>query len=76
MAEYSIANHIVNKAAFAWWVPTLLRKGDRVLAKVKSKYWQQTHKYGIRIPKSVKEALAIVIKPRETHYGGTPSERK
>jgi hypothetical protein len=24
-----------------------------------SKYWQRTHKYGIQIPKSVKEALAI-----------------
>jgi hypothetical protein len=26
---------------------------------VKSKYWQRTHQFGIRIPKSVKEALAI-----------------
>ncbi len=26
---------------------------------MKSKYWQRTHKYGIRIPKTVQEALAI-----------------
>ena len=26
---------------------------------MKTKYWQRTHKFGIRIPKSVKEALAI-----------------
>jgi hypothetical protein len=26
---------------------------------VKSKYWQKTHKYGVRIPKSIKEALKI-----------------
>jgi hypothetical protein len=59
VAEYSIANRIDDEAAFAWWVPTLLKKRDRVLAKVKSKYWQRTHKYGIRIPKSVEEAFAI-----------------
>ena len=26
---------------------------------MKSKYWERTHKYGIRIPKSVKEAYTI-----------------
>ena len=30
-----------------------------MIAKLKSKYWQRTHKYGIKIPKSVKEALKI-----------------
>ena len=29
------------------------------MAKIKSKYWLRTHKYGIRIPKTVKEALQI-----------------
>ena len=27
--------------------------------KIKSKYWQRTHKFGIKIPKSVPEALNI-----------------
>jgi hypothetical protein len=31
----------------------------RVLSKLKSKYWQRKHKFGIRIPKTVKEAIAI-----------------
>ena len=44
---------------FICGAPTLLKKRDRVLAKVKSKYWQRTHKYGIWIPKSVEEASAI-----------------
>ena len=26
-----------------------------MISKLKSKYWQRTHKYGIKIPKSVKE---------------------
>ncbi|KAI2513146.1 Reverse transcriptase (RNA-dependent DNA polymerase) [Fragilaria crotonensis] len=45
--------------AFAWWVHDVIKKRDRIIAKVKSKHWQQTHKYGIRIPKTVQEALAI-----------------
>jgi hypothetical protein len=36
-----------------------MRKREQILAKVKSKYWQRTHKFGLRIPKSVDEALAI-----------------
>jgi hypothetical protein len=59
VAEYAIANRIDDEPAFAWWVPDVIKKRDRIIAKVKSKYWQRTHKYGIRIPKTVQEALAI-----------------
>ena len=34
-------------------------KKARIIDKVKSKYWERTHKYGIRVPKTVKEALEI-----------------
>ena len=34
------------------------RKGIKYL-KSKVKYWTCTHKYGVRIPKSVKEAIEI-----------------
>ena len=30
-----------------------------ILSKVKSKYWQRTHKCGIRVPKNVDEAYEI-----------------
>ena len=30
-----------------------------IIAKVKAKYWRMTHKFWIRVPKSVDEALAI-----------------
>ena len=52
-----MANRIDDKAAFAWWVQDVLKKRDRIIAKVKSKYWQRTHKFGIKIPKTVQEAL-------------------
>jgi Reverse transcriptase (RNA-dependent DNA polymerase) len=59
VAEYAVANRIDDEPAFAWWVHDVIKKRDRIIAKVKSKYWQQTHEYGIKIPKSVQEAIAI-----------------
>ena len=56
VAEYSIQHKISNEPAFAWWVPLVFKKRNRIIAKVKSKYWQRTHKFGIRIPKNVAEA--------------------
>ena len=37
----------------------MLRKRNRIVAKVKSKYWRTTHKFGIRLPKSVDDAFRI-----------------
>jgi hypothetical protein len=58
IAEYAVANKIANEPAFNWWVHTVLRKRNRIVAKVK-RYWRTTHKFGIRVPKTVEEALAI-----------------
>ena len=59
LAEYATNNRIHNEPAFAWWVPYVKRKRAAMISKLKSKYWQRTHKYGIRIPKSVDEARRI-----------------
>ena len=59
LAEYSLQHRISEEPAFAWWVPHVLKKRNRIISKVKSKYWVRTHKYGIRIPKSVKEAQQL-----------------
>ena len=42
--EYAVANLIHDEPAFAWWVKDVLRKRDRILAKVKSRYWSRTQK--------------------------------
>ena len=57
VAEYALANKIMEEPAFAWWVRHVLKKRNRIIRKVKSRYWVRTHKYGILIPKSVEEAL-------------------
>ena len=59
LAEYAQKNDFQDEPAFAWWGAYVERKRDSILSKVKSKYWQRTHKYGICIPKSVEEAYHI-----------------
>jgi hypothetical protein len=59
LAEYAVKHRIDDEPAFRWWVPLVLRSRERIIAKVKKRYWATTHKYGIRLPKSVGEALEI-----------------
>ena len=59
VAEYAMSNRIADEPAFSWWVHNTVKRRDRIIAKLASNYWQRTHKYGIRIPKTVQEAIAI-----------------
>jgi hypothetical protein len=59
VAEYAVANSIASEPAFAWWVPFTIRKRDRIIQKVKSKYWVWTHRYGIELPKTIAQAYHI-----------------
>ena len=59
LAEYAVANNIEEEPAFKWWVKNTLRNRDRIISKVKAKYWCTTHKFGIEVPKSVNEAYTI-----------------
>ena len=56
VAECAVANCIQDEPAFAWWVSKALRWHNRMMAKVKKKCWRTTHKFGIRLPKSIEEA--------------------
>ena len=59
IAEYAASKGIDTEPCFNWWVHRVLKKRDIIISKVKSRYWNRTHKYGVRLPHSVKEALAI-----------------
>ena len=59
LAHFSQLHVIHEEAAFAWWIPYVQRKRKAMISKLKSKYWQRTHKYGIKIPKSVKVAYKL-----------------
>ncbi len=50
------------KPAFNWWVPHILKKRDRIISLLKKRnprYLKRTHKFGIEVPKTVKEALEL-----------------
>ena len=59
LSEYAVLNQIAYEPAFAWWIKKLLKKIDRIICKTARKYWQKTHKYGLLIPHTVKEAIEI-----------------
>jgi hypothetical protein len=61
-AEYAVTMGIDHKPAFNWWIPHVLRKHDRIIsavAKRSSHFLKRTHKFGIEIPRTVKEALEL-----------------
>jgi Reverse transcriptase (RNA-dependent DNA polymerase) len=60
VAEYAICNKIVEQPAFAYWVREVMRQRDRIIKKVKASAAFSKHtKFGIRVPRTVKEALEI-----------------
>ncbi len=53
---------IDHEPAFNWWVPHVLKKRDRIISlvhKQTTRYLKRTHKFGIEVFKTVKEALAL-----------------
>jgi hypothetical protein len=70
-AKYAKILGIDHKPAFNWWVPHVLRKRDRIISLVRKqnpRYLKRTHKFGIELPKTVKEALAIDKKNDNTFW--------
>jgi hypothetical protein len=59
VAEYAVVNRLVEEPAFKWWVPHVIRHRNWIISKVKSRHWKTKHKFGICLPKTVKEALEI-----------------
>ena len=66
LAEYSVQARISQEPAFAWWISFIIKKQNIIILKVKSKYWMRTHKFGIRVPKSVAEAKRLDEDNRDT----------
>ena len=58
-AEFAVAWDLASEPAFSWWVPFTLRKRDTIVSGVKARVKRVSHKYGVELPKSVKEALEI-----------------
>ena len=50
---------IYQEPVFAFRVPNVTKKKNKIISKFKSKYWTHTHKYEVRIPESVKEVILL-----------------
>ncbi len=61
-----MACDIGEEPAFAWWVPYVLRKRDVIVSAVNSGVCKTSHKYGIELPSSVKNAIEINCKNSNT----------
>ena len=62
VAEYAVAQDIADAPAFNWWVPHVLKKREAIISLVKqrnARYLKREEEFGIRIPKSVKEAKEL-----------------
>jgi hypothetical protein len=59
VAQYAEQQSLLTKPAFAWWAKHVLKRSRRIIQKAKTRYWQWTHKFGVRLPKSVAEALQL-----------------
>ena len=67
VAEYAVSNKIAEEFSFAWWVQDMLCCRDQVIKKVKStKYWLVLHKDGVKLTKTMAEALVIDLRTRTT----------
>ena len=59
VAQYARDNRLLEEPAFAWWAPMVLKKIHRLIKVQKSRQVRKGYKFGIRIPTSVEEALAL-----------------
>ena len=74
VAEYAKILGVDHKPAFNWWVPHILKKRDHIISLVKKcnpQYLKQTHKFGMEVPKTVNEALALDKKNDNTLWADT-----
>ena len=68
VAEFAVSQGLDNEPAFAWWVPFTLKKRDRIISGVNARYHKRTHKFGVELPKSVREAEKLDIANGNTYW--------
>ena len=56
VAVYVLSGGIDNEPTFMWWGTHTMKRKDRIIAAVNNMIRKKTHKYGIRLSNSVKDA--------------------
>ncbi len=61
-AKYVVTQGIDHEPAFNWWAPHVLKKCDWIISQVckrTTRYFKRTHKFDMKVPKTVKEVLDL-----------------
>jgi hypothetical protein len=56
VAEYAKGHGLDAEPAFEWWVPTVIRRQRRLIKGAMNRHQRVGYKFGIRLPRSVKDA--------------------
>jgi hypothetical protein len=59
LASYAATKNLHDEPDFAWWVPHVLKKRNRIIAAMTKRYHKRTHKFGIQFPKTWDEAVKL-----------------
>ena len=59
VAEYCQENNLLQEPAIAWWANYTIKKRNQIISKVKAKVKKRSLKYGIQVPRTVREALML-----------------
>ena len=59
VAKYSEAVGISDEPAFSWWTTHVLKRRQRIIKAVNKRYHKMIHQFGIKMPKTVEEALTL-----------------
>lgn len=68
VAEYAVAHNLSQEPALSWWVSNTLKRRDRMIAATNTRYIKRTHKFGLELPKTVEDALAIDAASGTTYW--------
>jgi ribosomal protein L31E len=59
VAEYAKTYNLHDEQDFAWWVPHVLKKRNRIISAATKRYHKRTHKFGIQVPKTWDETVKL-----------------
>ena len=72
--EFAVAQGLDHKPAFNWWAEHLLKKRVRIIASIReqqTRHFKKSHKFGIKLPKTLEQAYALDTKIGNTLWTGT-----
>ena len=66
VSRFAKTRVILEELAFACWTSYVLKKAERIISKVKAHFKENTHKYGIEVPRNTNHAKELYMKNGNT----------